>query len=387
MMTKRYDVAVIGLGAMGAAATWHLARRGVSVLGIDRFAPPHERGSSHGHSRVTRTAIGEGTAYPAFALRSHALWPEIEAATGERLFDRRGCLVLSPVTATGRGASFLETTIATAEAHGVPHEVLDDAAIAERFAPFIAPETLAGCFEPGAGALRPEACVAAQITLAEREGATLWRGVSVTGLEAITGGCRVTTSEGVVEADSVVVAAGAWAGGLLGAPFDRLLTPQRQVQHWFEVEPGAEAAWRSMPVFIRAHGDGAHFSYGMPDLDGAPLVKLGSHNDTPAADPDTGLTPATDAEIEALHRAYVAGHMRDVSTRSARTMPCFYTMTPDGHFLVDEHPDMPAVTVLAACSGHGFKHSTALGEAVAERAMGRATTHADLAPFALSRFA
>ena len=214
----------------------------------------------------------------------------------------------------------------------------------------------------------------------------LQRGVTVTRIAAIPGGVRLETSDGPVEADRAVVAAGAWARGLLGAPFDRLLTPQRQIQHWFALEDGAQTAWQTMPAFIRAHGDGADFSYGMPDLDGAPVVKLGSHNDTPAADPDAGLAPATDAEIAALHTTYITDHMRHVTSRSVRTMPCFYTMTPDTHFLVDEHPEMPAVTVISACSGHGFKHSTAIGEAVAERVTGAPASHADLSPFSLARF-
>lgn len=386
-MSDSVDVAVIGLGAMGAATAYQLARRGAAVLGIDRFDPPHSFGSSHGDSRITRCAIGEGPAYTPLALRARVLWQTLEVETGARLMETRGCLVLAPDGGEGRGADFLATTIATAERHDIPHEVLDAAALATRFPHLDRIEGHRACFEPGAGALHPEACVEAQLRMSVHHGARLSRGVTVKALESTGGGVTLTLDGGeTVRAAQAVVAAGPWAGRLLGAPFDRLLTPQRQVQHWFALDDDAPSSWRSSPVMIRAHGDGAHFAYAVPDLSGAAIVKMGSHNDTPAADPMAGLDPVTPEEAAAFHQAFVADYAIGVTPRQLRASPCFYTMTPDGHFIVDDHPALPGVTVLAACSGHGFKYSAALGEAVAEKLALGAPAHTDLSPFALSRF-
>lgn len=382
----RVDVAVIGLGAVGSAALHYLAARGARVVGIDRFAPPHGFGSSHGGSRITRHGIGEGTAYTPLAQRSHALWRALEAETGETLLTACGLLVLAPEAAGGRGAAFLDTTGETAERHGVAHEWLDAAGLHARFPHFTGTEAHRGYFEPGAGRLAPERCIAAQLAAAQRRGATVVTGRAVRSVAQHGDGVRIETEGETVTADRALVAAGAWTGRLLGAPFDRLLKPERQVQHWFPLAEDAPASWQNGPAFIRAHGDGAAFSYGFAPVDDSRTVKIGSHNDGPAADPDTGLTQGTADEAAAIQATFVAGSLAGVRPGAVRSEPCFYTMTPDGDFIVDTMPGAPRIHVVSACSGHGFKHAAALGEAMAAVFEGDGPA-VDLSAFRLSRFA
>ncbi len=384
------DVAVIGLGAMGAATLYQLAARGARVIGIDRFAPPHDQGSSHGESRITRRAVGEGGAYAPLVLRSHAIWRELEAATGGALLNACGGLIIGPVDrASSHHAKpdFLRRTVAVAERFGIAHEVLDRAAMATRFPQFtgLAPDDMA-CFEPGAGYVNPEACVAAQLSEAQRLGAEVLTGVTVTGIEQTGGAVRIDTTAGPIRADRVVVAAGAWTVPLLGAPFDRLLTVTRQMLHWFPAEDPAAYQPGRFPVFIRMYGatDQDYF-YGFPISAGAPGVKLATEQYEIPTTADADWHAVDQAEGAAMHSLHIAGRLAGITPTAARSVACVYTSTPDADFLIDAHPAMDRVMVVSACSGHGFKHSAAIGEAVAEVTLtGRSAI--DLAPFGLHRF-
>ncbi|MBL8588707.1 MAG: N-methyl-L-tryptophan oxidase [Methylobacteriaceae bacterium] len=381
------DVAVIGLGAMGAAAAWRLARRGARVVGIDRFAPPHERGSSHGETRITRQAIGEGEELTPFALRAHAIWREIEAATGARLFVETGCLLIArrgdPARRHGRDA-FLDRTLAAARRFGVAHETLGADDIRRRW-PHLAPaadET--GYFEPGGGYLRPEACIAAQLALARAAGATLRLDETVLSLRAGAASVEIETDKGAISAGRVVVAAGAFAPALLGGPFARLLRPTRQTLHWRAADAPARAAWAASPVYIWLHGPGPFdYFYGFPAIDGE--VKSATECDEHVDDPacyDRAVAPDAGAAFVAGHHAGRLAGLGAV-TRSAT---CLYTTTPDGGFVIDCDPRSERILVVSPCSGHGFKHSAAIGEAVAERLIDGAA-RLDLTPFSLARFA
>jgi sarcosine oxidase len=265
-MSRSYDVVVVGIAAMGSAIVYQLAKAGARVLGIDRFAPPHVHGSTHGDSRITRLAVGEGAEYVPLAIRSHELWREIEALTGEVLLTVTGGVVISVPGGRGQhGADdFLATTIAAARAHGVRHEVLDSAALAERFGPFALCGDERGMFEPSAGFVRPEAAVAAQLRLAREQGAELRTGERVIS----AGERRVVTDAGMYTAETIVLAAGPWLTELrpeLASAF----TVSRQVLHWFALAPGAYEAHRDLPVFIWITGDGPEeFFYGFPAIDG-----------------------------------------------------------------------------------------------------------------------
>lgn len=387
-MAERVRVAVVGLGAMGSALLYQLARRGIPALGIDRFRPPHDRGSSHGDSRITREGIGEGPQYLPFARASHRIWRELEAETGETLFTACGFLVVAPpeLTALHHGkTNFLRQSEEVARAAGIPHEMLDAAELARRFPHMAGEAGEEAYFEPGAGYLRPERCIAVQLARAEALGAEIRLGTVVRGVSETAEGVRIDTDAGPIEADRAVVTAGAWAGPLLGPPFDRLCTVMRQVFHWFALAaPGAIP--EDSPVFIRMHGLGGNdYFYGFPPLPGEQAVKVGTEQyeiATTAESCDRAVAPG---DAAALHLEHLAGRLGGISERIVRTETCLYTVTPDFDFIIDRHPAMERVTVVSACSGHGFKHSAGIGEAVAELlATGRSPV--DLAPFRLSRF-
>lgn len=387
-MADRAEVVVVGLGAMGSACLHQLAKRGVKVFGLDRFAPPHAMGSSHGETRITRQAVGEGRDYVPLVLASHRIWRELERETGEQLFNPCGALVIAP----GVGGSshhgkpdFVALSVATATAFCIPHETMTGADVQRRFPQFL---NLRGdekaYYEPGGGYVFPERCIAAQLKRAAELGAEIRTGVEVLAVEQDADGVRVGTSDGEVLADQVVASAGGWAAQLLGRPFDRLLTVNRQVLHWFELDD--VSAYRpDAPVFIWMHGaTDVDYLYGFPPLPGDLRVKVATEQYAAAATAnaiDRDVDPSESAE---MHRSHVVGRLAGATERVAKAAACLYTVTPDHGFIIDRHPGMDRVMAISACSGHGFKHSAGVGEAVADHLTG--TSSIDLAPFSLSRF-
>lgn len=368
------DVAVVGLGAMGAAVLLHLARRGVHAIGIDRHHPPHTLGSSHGESRITRLAVGEGPAYAPLVARSHALWPELEADTGEELLLQTGGLILAgkeaPAIHHGQG-SFIDRTIDVARQHGIAHEVLDAATITRRWPQLMLQGDEIGFFEPSAGLLHPERCVAAQLRLAEQHGAVIRTGEEVTEIEETAVSVRLTADGGTIDAGQAVVAAGPWLSTLISWPMARLPSVHRQTLHWFpSTNPEVYAPGR-FPVFIWMHGEGEEdYFYGFPMLPGSTGVKVASERYADPTDPETVDRTVPLAESASMHRRHVAGRLRGVGERATDAAACLYTVMPGRRFLVDRPPGCERITVVSACSGHGFKHSAALGEAVACRIIG-----------------
>ncbi|MEO5881593.1 MAG: N-methyl-L-tryptophan oxidase, partial [Caldimonas sp.] len=285
------DVAVVGLGAVGSAICHHLSRAGARVVGIDRFRPPHDQGSSHGLTRITRLAVGEGEAFVPLVMRSHALWAELEAASGETLLRRTGGLVVASESAQ-RGrfhgqASFFAQTIELAERFAIEHERLDAAAIGERFPAFLPAGDERGYFEPAAGVLFAEKIVAAQLAQAGRHGATLRFDERVVAVEPGPGAVAVRTDRGRYSAARVVIAAGAWMPSFGGPRLAARLRVLRQVLYWFGVEEPALYAPERCPIFIWLHGSGAGGTmYGLPMVDGVAGVKVGTEQDTVECDPD-----------------------------------------------------------------------------------------------------
>ncbi len=388
-MTEHVDVAVVGLGAMGSAALYQLAKRGARVVGLDRYAPPHAMGSSYGETRITRQAVGEGLDYVPFAIASQRIWRELEATSGTVLFDACGALVMGPgdgVTTHHGMPDFTARSIDAAERYGIAHEVLDGAEVARRFPMFRGlTGTEKAYYEAGGGYVVPEACVAAQLDRATAMGANVRTGVEVHALEQEAAGVRITTSDGTLIADRVVVSAGAWSGPLLGAPFDRLLTVSRQLLYWYEVGDTGAFGPKS-PVFIWMYGrTDADYFYGFPPLPGDARLKVAKEQyvtTTTAQAVDRRIDPA---ETDRMFRENVAGRLAGVTSRLAKAAVCLYTMTPDRGFIIDAHPEQDRVLVVSACSGHGFKHSAGVGAAVADVLAG-GWSGVDLSPFALSRF-
>jgi len=377
----RYDVAVIGLGAMGSAALYQLARRGVAVIGIDRFAPPHDRGSSHGESRITRQAIGEGDEYVPFALRSHEIWRELEADTGRSLLSPVGGLVIGRRSDPGvhGQADFIGRTIAAAGRFNIQHEVLSPAEVTKRFPPFrlVGDETC--YYEPGAGFVRPEACIAAQIDRAQALGALIRTGERVTSIAADSTSVTVVTSAATYTAAHVVVTAGAWMPQLIGGAFANQLGVYPQAFYWFLPDDDAAFAAGRFPIFIWRYGAGEddHF-YGIPVVERG--LKVATEQFARTIDPDDAREMPSLADAQRMHELHVRRHLAGLSSRCIRIATCLYTVAPGFRFVIDRHPDWAHVLVASPCSGHGFKHSAAIGEALAERAIqGHSTL--DLTPF------
>ena len=382
------DVVVVGLGAYGSAVLHQLARRGLKAVGIDRFHPPHTLGSSHGQTRITRLAVGEGDAYAPVVRRSHELWREMEAESGASLMLETGGLIMAPRDSAARHhgrENFVRRSLTMAERVGIAHERLDAGEIATRYPQFGLRGDELGYFEPTAGVLRPEACVEVQLDLARRHGATLRCGERVTAVRHEGDGVRVQTNLGTVSAARAVVTAGPWTGDLVPVAAGRHLRVYRQVLHWFEpVDPAAFAVGR-FPVFIWMHGDGEEdYFYGFPVPDGASGVKVATEHYERDTDVDLVDREVSPREVERMYAEHVAGRLRGVSDRAIRSATCLYTVTPDSGFIVAEMPDQERVLTVSACSGHGFKHSAAIGEAVAQRLAGERTRF-DLAPFGLDR--
>lgn len=378
-MSRRppYDVIVIGLGGMGSAAARHLAARGQRVLGLERFWPAHDQGSSHGGSRIIRQAYFEDPAYVPLLLRAYELWDEIERATGAELKTETGGLMIGAADSLTVAGS-----LRSAREWGLPHEMLDAAAIGRRFPTLRPGEDTVAFLERRAGFVRPEASVAAHLRLAEGRGAELRFGEPVVSWEA-TGsgqGVRVVTRSGTYTGGHLVICPGAWAPALLASVRLPFLI-ERQVQFWFRPsgQAGAFEAGRH-PVYIwetRArHPDGRNVQfYGFPtagERDGG--AKVAFFRGGATCTPDTIDRTVYPDEIERI-RAVLAAHIPSLPGTFLRAKTCMYTNTPDEHFVIGPHPDHPQVTVACGFSGHGFKFVPVVGEIIADLVTTGTTGH------------
>ena len=375
-MTGKYDVAIIGLGAMGSAAAWHLARRGRSVAGFEQFEPGHDRGSSHGYTRVFRTAYTEGAAYVPLALRALDNWRMLEAEAGEDLLTLSGVL-----EAGGPGSPMVAGTLAAARRFGLAHDVMDGREINARFPGFELPADWRGVLQHQAGFLRPERAVRACCALARGHGAHLRVNTRVTAIEPCSSGVRVVVEGGAaIEAASVILATGAWIADL--APVLKpKVTVTRQTTAWFAPPRPELFTPARFPAFILDHGDDA--IYGVPDVDGGG-VKIAAHWSGEAMrHADDPRAPPTEAEVEAIR---AAGRALVSAARGTlvSTQTCLYTRTADEDFIIDLHPDDPRIVIASPCSGHGFKFASVIGEVLADLATERRTA-IDIAMFSAKR--
>ena len=378
------EVIVVGLGAMGSAATWQLARRGVSVIGIDQYAPPHAWGSTHGDTRITRLAIGEGREYVPLARRSHELWRDIERGSGAELLTQTGIVVLAHPTSI-----FLAETRAAAHQYGIEHHDLSNAELRAGFPMFAADEHTVAYYEREAGYVRPERAVEAQLALAARHGAQLSLGERVTGWTASPHGVTVTTDRDTYGAGQLLLCAGAWIGELM-PQVREIVAIYRQLLFWFPIRLNY-AVLRDMPAFVwDVGGDQRGFVhldgfYGFPALDGPEGgVKVASESYEHTTAPAGRQHPATGAEVERMYRGCVEPYLPWLGAEPLRTVSCLYTSTRGSRFIIDRHPEHDTVLVVSACSGHGFKHSPAIGEAVSQWLTGQTPDH-DLGAFGFER--
>ena len=371
------DVIVVGLGAMGSAAAWQLARRGRSVLGFDRFSPPHTMGSSHGRSRIIREAYFEHPAYVPLLRRAYECWARLEQESDRKLLRRTGGLMAGPES----GLLFAGARRSAVE-HGVPHEVLTAGEIHRRFPGFTPPEDTLGLLEVRAGMLWPEGCVEAALTVARRHGAELRTDEPVTSWQADGDGVAVTSASGTHRAARLILSAGPWMPSLLGAR-GRALQVERQLFHWFEPARNPEMFHPDRcPVAVWEYAPDRIFAT-QPDVgDG---MKAGIHHEGEMTEPDRVRRDPT-AEDESVMRRLVERYLPDAAGRVREARVCLYTNTPDHHFLIDFHPEHRQVIIASPCSGHGFKFASVIGEILADLAT-EGRSRFDLSPFALSRMA
>jgi sarcosine oxidase len=382
-VSERADVVVVGLGAMGSAVCAQLAARGTSVIGIDQYDPPHPYGSTHGQTRMTRLAVGEGPEYVPLVRRSHELWREIEEQTGTRLLTQPGGLIMSRP-----GSWFFEATRGLARRLEIEHEELSPAQMRDRFPMFAVDEETEGYYEPEAGFVRPEAAVRAQLELARRGDAELRTGERVLDWSASGHGVSVVTDRARYASEQLILCAGPWLPGLFPQGRD-LFAVHRQLQYWFPIRQGYEQL-RNMPVFVwdfgGERGGFIHFDgfYGFPAVDGtAGGLKVATETYETTTEPDRRQHPPTAAETAAMYRHCIEARMPWLGPDPVQTLSCLYTCTRGSRFVIDRHPEHEAVLVVSPCSGHGFKHSPAIGEAVAQWAT-HGRTDIDLEPFRLS---
>lgn len=373
------DVLVIGLGAMGSAALFHVAERGASVLGIDANVPPHTLGSTHGRSRIIREAYFEHPTYVPLVRRAFHNWAALERRVGRTLYRPTfGLMVGRPDSGLVRG------TLESSRRHDIPVEVIDAQAIRERFPALLPRADMVGVLEHNAGVLDPEACVTAYLDAARAAGATVVTGERVTRVESTGDSVTVRTAGGTHVARRVIIAAGPWAGELLaGLGVSVPLTVERQSMHWFAPRAQRhEFDDRHLPVTLIEH-DADRYFYLIPDVGHG--VKAAIHYEGAFGNADDLSHEITDADVAPVVRL-LEQFAPDAVGQRLESSVCLYTNTPDHHFIVDAVPGVPLVTLMSPCSGHGFKFASALGEVVAQQVLGE-PMELDVSRFGADRFA
>jgi len=375
-VSAAYEVIVAGLGAMGSAALYHLARDGVRVLGVDRYTPPHAMGSSHGRSRIIREAYFEDPLYVPLVQRAYELWDDLQRETGREILVRTGGLMIGPPDGAVVGGA-----LRSANQHALPHERLTATQVNERFPGFRPTVDMIGVWEPRAGYLVPETAIAAHLSLAEGHGAKLALGEAIVDWRVTGDGVEVTTTNSVYRADRLVLALGAWMPRMV-RDLELPLTVERTVLYWFNpARPTTLFDRDRFPIWLCEYAPGRVW-YGFPDVGHG--VKVALHHQGSVADPDTLRRDVAPEEI-AYIRALLHAFMPNADGPVVEAEVCMYTNTPDEHFLIDRHPAHSQLIVASPCSGHGFKFSSSIGEQLALLATD-ATTSFDLSPFRIDRF-
>jgi sarcosine oxidase len=362
------DVIVIGGGGMGSAAAAEISRRGRSVILLDRFPPPHDRGSSHGQSRLIRLAYFEHPDYVPLLHEAYRLWRRLEADVGRALLTESGLVLCGPPDGEA-----VRGTLHAAAVHGLEVECLDAATGMARHPGLRLPADWLVVHEPRGGWLRVEDCVRAGLDLAVRHGARLDTPVTVRGWSRTGSGFVVDTDRGRYAAERLVIAAGPWAGALVDLPALPLVVLRKGL-FWFQpaVEHRGTLAAGAFPCF--AFDTPAGFYYGFPAIEGG-AVKVAEHSGgTVVTDPltvDRGIDAGELARVEEI----LAAHLPAACGPRVAAATCLYTMSPDGHFILGPHPRHPGVAIAAGFSGHGFKFASVVGAILADLALEGATDH------------
>lgn len=370
---ERYDVVVVGIGGMGSAALYHLARRGKRVLGLERFDLLHDRGSSHGLTRIIRLAYFEHPSYVPLLRRAYELWRELEAEAGERLLHITGIVE--------GGGHILEGTLRSCEEHDIPHEVLDGREVARRFPGYRLPPEMAVVHQPDGGFLVPERCIVSHVQGALACGAVVRARERVLGWSETASGIRVRTDRGEAEAERLVLTAGAWSQEVARLP-EGMVRGVRQALAWLQPSEPELFAPERFPVFNLVL-DGEHV-YGLP-THGIPGFKLGIFDRLGADGNPDDLDREPTLADEAPLRAFAERYFPDGAGPTIALETCLFEPSPDEHFLIDAHPESERAVVGAGFSGHGFKFCSVVGEVLADLALDGSTRH-DISRFRFDRF-
>jgi monomeric sarcosine oxidase len=357
---NHYDAIVLGTGGVGSAALYHLATRGARVLGIDRFEPPHDRGSSHGQTRVIRQAYFEHPDYVPLLIESYRLWRELELHAGRQLFHQVGLVQVGPAD-----GHVVPGVLRSAREHGLAVEGLSAADVERRWPGLRVPNELLAVYEPAAGYLLVEDCVRAHLDAACRAGAELLSNTEVHTWSASGNKVGVETTRGVFSAERLIIAAGSWAASML-AGIGANLTVRRKSLFWYETDDAAYDVSTGFPVFLYELPEGVY--YGFPKIDPRG-VKAAEHSGGREIDDPLTVDRGLDTAESGRVANFLSAHLPGVSPHVTDHTVCLYTMSPDEHFIVDWHPEHPNVVFAAGLSGHGFKFTPVLGRALAELAL------------------
>ena len=375
-MSASYDAAIVGLGAMGSSIACQLSGRGKRVIGFDMYDPPHQFGSTHGESRIIREAYFEHPLYEPLVQRSYEIWNDLEKRSGRTLLRGTGGLLIGP-----RDGVLIGGTRLSADRFGIDYDLLSAAEIRKRYGVFAPSQDLMGVLEPRAGILFPEKCVEVNLSLAAGQGADLHVEEPVTEWKPKGDGVRIRTERGSYDAGRMILAPGPWMGFFV--PDLRLpLSIERQVLHWFQPDEDAAAfELGRLPVYAWEYEEGSLF-YGFPNLGSG--VKVALHHQGLVTDVDS-LDRTVGEDEKDMMRGIVGVCMPKLAGPLLRSETCMYTNTPDEHFLIDAHPELPQVLIVSPCSGHGFKFAAVIGEIVADLVT-KGATRWDISHFRLDRF-
>jgi sarcosine oxidase len=375
-----WDVIVVGVGGMGSAACCHLARRGLRVLGLERFDIPHAMGSSHGVTRIIRLPYYEDPAYVPLLRRAYALWRELEAASGETLLVITGSIDGGPED----GAIF-PGALASARLHGLPHEALTGAEVNARWPGYRLPDHARAVFQPEGGFVLSERAIVVHANAAMAAGADIRARERVLGWEARSSGegVVVSTDRGRYKAARLVLAAGAWMAELAPS-LEGFAVPERQVLAWLRPHRPDLFAPSRFPVFNLEVEEGRY--YGLPVWE-VPGFKFGRYHHRAEQGPADAVRREVDAEDEGLLRRFAERYFPEGAGATMALRVCLFTNTPDEHFVVGRHPEFPQVVLASPCSGHGYKFCSVMGEVLADLATGHGATRHDIGFLGLGRLA
>ncbi|HEV7239010.1 MAG TPA: N-methyl-L-tryptophan oxidase [Thermoanaerobaculia bacterium] len=371
-----YDVIVIGVGGMGSAALYHVASRGRSVLGLERFDIPHEFGSSHGMSRIIRLAYAEGWFYVPLLRRAYELWRELEAHAAEKLLVNTG-----GIDAGAENSQTVRGVLESCARYRLQHEMLRQGAVNERFPGYHLPKRMVAVFQEESGFLVPERCIVSYVRAAQELGAEVHRRERVVECRVAKGGVQVVTEQRAYRAKKVIVTAGPWVASIFPA-LATVAVPQRQVVIWTQPRRHPEHFTVGVfPVFNLEAPEGRF--YGFP-VYSVPGFKIGKYyHRRQRVNPDE-IDRDGHREDEKVLREGIRKYFPDANGSTIAMQTCMFTNSPDKHFILDLHPAHPEIAIAAGFSGHGFKFCSVVGEIMAQLVLDGRTRH-DIRAFALDR--